>query len=186
MHSRHLAQLRSQLTPVAYMAQLIIDAPPISFIDGKFLTRLSACSTKHWRITGVYSMSHVIKFVSNTGVSYDFVADEFADRIFNADHRVTNDIRIITSLIEQVLAVATFRRNSRKHARFDGSSDDGSHDSMAETSIVTPGIPIVPHTLDDPEGGFFNPEPMPLTSSTILPPLDWWGLDEEMHSSGSD
>ena len=172
--------------PLPAMTQLIIVAPPISFIDGKFLTRLSACCTKHWRLTGVYSMTHVITFVSNTGVRYDFVADEFADRIFNADYQVSNDIRIITSLIDQVSAVATFRRDSRKFARFDDSSEAESHDDIAEASIVTPGMPIVPHTLDDPEGGFFNPEPMPLTSSTILPPLDWWGLDEEMSSSGSD
>ena len=166
------------------MAQLIIETPPVSFIDGKYLTRLCVCSTNHWRLTGVFSMSHVIKFVSNTGVLYDFVADEFADRIFNADRRVSNDIHIITNLIEQVSAVAAIR-HARNLATFDGSSDDGSHDSMDERSLVTPGMPIVPHTLDDPEGGFFNPEPMPLTSTTVLPPLDWWGLDEEMHSSGS-
>ena len=131
-------------------------------------------------------MTHEIIFMSNTAVRYNFVADVFADRIFNADYQLNNDNRTITSLIDQVTAVATFRRKFGKLAELDESSDSGGHDDTADASVAPPCTPIVTHTLDDPEGGFYNPEPMPIASTTVLPPLDWWGLDEEMHSSGSD
>ena len=62
-----------------------IDNRPISWVDGKDLAALSVCSTKHWRNTGVFSMTHVIRtYIAD--VEYTFVADDdFSDRAFSVD-----------------------------------------------------------------------------------------------------
>ena len=62
-----------------------IDCRPISWVDGKDLATLSICSTSHWRNTGVFSMTHVIRtYIAE--VEYTFVADdEFSDRAFSVD-----------------------------------------------------------------------------------------------------
>ena len=61
------------------------DYRPISWVDGKDLATLSICSTKLWRNTGIFSMTHVIKtYVAE--VEYTFVADDdFSDRAFSVD-----------------------------------------------------------------------------------------------------
>ena len=59
---------------------------PKSLLDGKDLGTLSTCSTKHWRQTGDFSMTHEIKVTSlSWAVQYQFVPEEFSDREFSVD-----------------------------------------------------------------------------------------------------
>ena len=59
---------------------------PKSLLDGKDLGTLSTCSTRHWRHTGAFSMTHEIKVTSlSWAVQYQFVPEEFSDRSFSVD-----------------------------------------------------------------------------------------------------
>ena len=68
---------------------------PSSWLDGRDLGTLSGCSTWHWRLAGIFAVTHEIivsyEMTDNEAghpmstVQYQYVHDEYSDRAFSAD-----------------------------------------------------------------------------------------------------
>ena len=78
-------------------------------LDGRDLSRLSQCSTKHWRIAGQLSLRGLL--VTIGGVEYEFKPTEWEDREFEVDKKIKAKTR------------SRNLRKRRQEARSKGSAD---------------------------------------------------------------